>query len=162
MDAKHSTSDRVMSNCAGIGAVTPDVLRAALFYLADSLSGSNERQWQRSAGDRLPDYGRLGTTEAECDLVACISQKLGGDREIPLWASVRVTALWRLLASRPELLRAAAYPPRDSGMLREDTIALAAELELVAPRGSAGPPEFDGDLFAAALGTSEAVERLGG
>jgi hypothetical protein len=164
MGANDSTSGTSKSKGAAIGAVAPDVLRAALFYLATSLAGNTERRYgrdyHRPARQWPARWARQGTTEAEGDLVAFICGKIGGDREISRRASVRVTAMWRLFARRPDLLRMAAHPPSDGGMLRDETIALAAGLDLLVPPGSASPPRFDEDTFSAALATLEEVERL--
>jgi hypothetical protein len=131
MVSQPSASARDGDRRERIGPVDPDSLNGAWFC----------------AIARLQDTGE----GAAADLSRRIARELGDDQDNARNAALRVGALWRLLASRPRVRRIAVHRPEDGGMIREETLAVAAKLALAAPRDASRPPEFDPGEFIAAL-----------
>jgi hypothetical protein len=122
--------------------VHPDVLNGAWFhaiaYLLEARDGSEVSARSAAAG--------AGT------LFQFVTGKLGdGEAGDTRSAALRVSTLWRLLASHPDVLSLALHRPEEGGMIREETIAVAAELDLVARHDMPDPPNFDPGEFIAAL-----------
>ncbi|MBV8654060.1 MAG: hypothetical protein JO255_21555 [Alphaproteobacteria bacterium] len=114
-----------------IGPVDPDSLNGAWFRAIACL---------RDTGEGV-----------DADLSRRIAHELGDDQDDARNAALRVGALWRLLASRPRLRRIAVHRREEGGMIREETLVVAAELALAVPHDAPGLPEFDPGEFIAAL-----------
>jgi hypothetical protein len=138
MASQPSASVRDDGRCERIGPVDPDSLNGAWFCAIACLKESGEG--------------------AAADLPQRITHALGDDRGDARNAALRVHALWRLLASRPRMRRIALHPREEGGMIREETLAVAAELDLAAYHDTPGPPEFDPDEFLGALRRLETAE----
>jgi hypothetical protein len=133
------------SGLSRIRPVDPEILGAALFYAAEYLRGKTENSLEPACSGAH----EAGIDNPEIRFIEILSKKFHGDRELAESAALRIAALMRLLAANPDLRQSASHPEAEGGMLREETLEAAAEIELTARAG--GVPEFDVKAFAAAL-----------
>ena len=135
-----------------IGPVEPDLLASAIFLFAEYL-----RRLEREAPaddevesdhDEAAEGPRI-ETRAVLDLLA---EELATDVGTTLNLYMRVTALYRLLASSPSLARMALDNEEFGGALRDDALIAAARLDVYVRRaGEEGSADFDPREFRAAL-----------
>jgi hypothetical protein len=134
-----------------IGPVEPDLLASAVFLFAEYLRGLEP---EPSADDDDEDAEeRQIETRAVLDLLA---EELATDVTTTLNLYMRVTALYRLLASSPSLARMALDNEEFGGALRDDALIAAARLDVYVRRsGEEGSADFDPREFRAALDADE-------
>jgi hypothetical protein len=138
-----------------LGPVEPDLLASAIFLFAEYLRRL-EREAPASADDSDDDTddeaaaeGPLIDTRAVLDLLA---EELATDVKTTLNLYMRVTALYRLLASSPSLTSLALDNEEFGGALRDDALIAAARLDVYVQRaGEEGSADFDPREFRAAL-----------
>jgi hypothetical protein len=129
-----------------LGPVEPDLLASAIFLFAEYL-----RRLEREApesDDEAVEAPEIDT-RAVLDLLA---EELASDVKTTLNLYMRVTALYRLLASSPALARIALDNEEFGGALRDDALIAAARLDVYIQRaGEEGSADFDPREFRAAL-----------
>ncbi len=132
-----------------LGPVEPDLLASAIFLFAEYL-----RRLEREApesddeADEAVEAPQIDT-RAVLDLLA---EELASDVKTTLNLYMRVTALYRLLASSPSLARIALDNEEFGGALRDDALIAAARLDVYVQRaGEEGSADFDPREFRAAL-----------
>src|SRR6266851_4279269 len=89
---------------------------------------------------------RLGPVEPDllASAIFLFAEELGSDVKTTLNLYMRVTALYRLLASSPSLARIALDNEEFGGALRDDALIAAARLDVYVQRaGEAGSADFD-------------------
>src|SRR5207302_7142548 len=130
-----------------IGPVEPDLLASAIFVFAEYLRRLEEEApaGEDDAASVAPEID----TRAVLDLLA---EELASDVKTTLNLYMRVTALYRLLASTPSLTRIALDNEEFGGALRDDALIAAARLDVYIQRaGEEGSADFDPREFRAAL-----------
>src|SRR5260221_9320800 len=132
-----------------LGPVEPDLLASAIFLFAEYL-----RRLEREApesddeADEAVEAPQIDT-RAVLDLLA---EELASDVKTTLNLYMRVTALYRLLATSPSLARIALEADAPGGTLRDDALIAAAKLDLYVRRsGDEGSADFDPKEFRQAL-----------
>jgi len=135
-----------------VGPVEPDLLASAVFLFSEYLSGiATEAPGDDGDGD-LDDDAASGPqfdTRAVLDIFA---EALATDVKTTLNLYMRVTALYRLLATSPSLARTALDTDQPGGALRDDALTAAAKLDLYVRRsGDEGSADFDPREFRQAL-----------
>jgi hypothetical protein len=135
-----------------VGPVEPDLLASAVFLFSEYLSGiATEAPGDDGDGD-LDDDAASGPqidTRAVLDIFA---EALATDVKTTLNLYMRVTALYRLLATSPSLARTALDTDQPGGGLRDDALIAAAKLDLYVRRsGDDGSADFDPKEFRQAL-----------
>jgi hypothetical protein len=139
-----------------LGPVEPDLLASAIFLFAEYLrrlereaSASEVESGDDDAGDDEAVEGPQIDTRAVLDLLA---EELATDVKTTLNLYMRVTALYRLLASSPSLTSLALDNEEFGGALRDDALIAAARLDVYVQRaGEEGSADFDPREFRAAL-----------
>jgi hypothetical protein len=130
-----------------IGPVEPDLLASAIFLFAEYLR-QLERETSAIDDDEVAEEPQIDT-RAVLDLLA---EELATDVTTTLNLFMRVTALYRLLASSPSLARMALDNEELGGALRGDALVAAARLDVYVRRaGEEGSADFDPREFRAAL-----------
>src|SRR5258708_5233951 len=134
-----------------VGPVEPDLLASAIFLFSEYLSGL-EAETSAAGDDDGDDDAASGPqidTRAVLDLFA---EELATDVKTTLNLYMRVTALYRLLATSPSLARIALEADAPGGTLRDDALIAAAKLDLYVRRsGDEGSADFDPREFRQAL-----------
>jgi hypothetical protein len=135
-----------------VGPVEPDLLASAIFLFAEYLSGLEAETPAAGDDDDGDDDAASGPqidTRAVLDLFA---EELATDVKTTLNLYMRVTALYRLLATSPSLARIALEADAPGGTLRDDALIAAAKLDLHVRRsGDEGSADFDPREFRQAL-----------
>jgi hypothetical protein len=139
-----------------LGPVEPDLLASAIFLFAEYLRrlereapASEEDSGDDDADDEAAAEGPQIDTRTVLDLLA---EELATDVKTTLNLYMRVTALYRLLASSPSLTRLALDDEEFGGTLRDDALIAAARLDVYVQRaGEEGSADFDPREFRAAL-----------
>jgi hypothetical protein len=135
-----------------VGPVEPDLLASAVFLFSEYLSGiATEAPGDDGDGDLDDDpaSGPQIDTRAVLDIFA---EALATDVKTTLNLYMRVTALYRLLATSPSLARTALDTDQPGGALRDDALIAAAKLDLYVRRsGDEGSADFDPREFRQAL-----------
>ena len=136
----------------GIEVFEPDLLASAIFLFSEYLSGLEKGAPGAADEGGLDDDAAPGPeidTKAVLDIFA---EELATDVKTTLNLYMRVTALYRLLATSPSLARIALDPERPGGALRDDALIAAAKLDLYVRRsGDEGSADFDPREFRQAL-----------
>ena len=134
-----------------VGPVEPDLLASAIFLFSEYLSGM-EKGAPDSDDEGLDDDAAPGPqidTKAVLDIFA---EALATDVKTTLNLYMRVTALYRLLATSPSLASMALDTDKPGGALRDDALIAAAKLDLYVRRsGDEGSADFDPKEFRQAL-----------
>jgi hypothetical protein len=131
-----------------VPAVEPDLLGSAVFLFSEYLAG---------IAAEVPDAEDGDDTDAEVEIdtrgvLDTFAENLGTNVTTTLTLYLRVTALYRLLASSPSLAGLAVDQEAAGGMLTEDALLAAARLDLhVNRKGSEGAADFDPREFRDAL-----------
>jgi hypothetical protein len=135
-----------------VGPVEPNLLASAVFLFAEYLSGLEAETPATGDDDDGDDDAASGPqidTRAVLDLFA---EELATDVKTTLNLYMRVTALYRLLATSPSLARIALEADAPGGALRDDALIAAAKLDLYVRRsGDEGSADFDPREFRQAL-----------
>jgi hypothetical protein len=135
-----------------VGPVEPNLLASAVFLFAEYLSGLEAETPATGDDDDGDDDAASGPqidTRAVLDLFA---EELATDVKTTLNLYMRVTALYRLLATSPSLARIALEADAPGGTLRDDALIAAAKLDLYVRRsGDEGSADFDPKEFRQAL-----------
>ena len=135
-----------------VGPVEPNLLASAVFLFAEYLSGLEAETPATGDDDDGDDDAASGPqidTRAVLDLFA---EELATDVKTTLNLYMRVTALYRLLATSPSLARIALEADAPGGTLRDDALIAAAKLDLYVRRsGDEGSADFDPREFRQAL-----------
>ena len=135
-----------------VGPVEPDLLASAIFLFAEYLrrlapEASADDEDESNGGEAAG--GPRIETRVVLDLLA---EELATDVGTTLNLYMRVTALYRLLASSPSLARIALDNEEIGGALRDDALIAAARLDVYVRRsGDEGSADFDPREFRAAL-----------
>jgi hypothetical protein len=126
--------------------VEPELLSSAVYLFGEYLDGLSRDVVVDEEGESEPvDID----TRAVLDLIA---QNLGTGVTETLALFLRVTALFRLLATVPALARLAIEEPAEGGMLNETALVAAARLDLAVRRaGREGSADYDPKEFREAL-----------
>jgi hypothetical protein len=139
-----------------VGPVEPDLLASAIFLFAEYLS-QLEAETPAAHDDEEPGEDRYDDapsgpqidTRTVLDLFA---EELATDVKTTLNLYMRVTALYRLMATSPSLARIALDTDEPGGALRDDALIAAAKLDLYVRRsGDEGSADFDPKEFRQAL-----------
>jgi hypothetical protein len=126
--------------------VEPELLSSAVYLFGEYL--------ETLSGDVVVDEDGESEpveidTRAVLDLIA---QNLGTGVTETLALFLRVTALFRLLATVPSLAKIAIAEPAEGGMLSETALVAAARLDLTVRReGRDGSADYDPKVFRQAL-----------
>ena len=144
-----------------LGPVEPDLLASAIFLFAEYLRrleqeapAADDEGGEDDAEDGEDTApGPQIDTRAVLDLLA---EELATDVKTTLNLYMRVTALYRLLASSPSLASLALDHEEFGGALRDDALVAAARLDVYVQRaGEDGSSDFDPREFRAALDAEE-------
>jgi hypothetical protein len=128
--------------------VEPELLSSAIHLFSEYLDGLSRDVVVDEDGESEPVEI---DTHAVLDLIA---QNLGTGVTETLALFLRVTALFRLLATVPSLARLAIEEPAEGGMLTETALVAAARLDLSVRRaGREGSADYDPKIFRDALET---------
>ncbi len=128
-----------------VPAVDPDLMASAVFLFSEYLADRSAEAAATGDGDDAPDI----ETRAVLDLFA---EEIGTNVPTTLNLYLRVTALYRLLASSPSLMRLAMDDEDTGGALTEDATVAAARLDLhVSRMNDDGAAEFDPREFRDAI-----------
>jgi len=128
--------------------VDPDLLASAVYLFSEYLETLSRDVAVDEDGESEPVEI---DTRAVLDLIA---QNLGTGVTETLALFLRVTALFRLLATVPSLAQIAIEEPDAGGMLSETALVAAARLDLTVRReGRDGSADYDPKAFRAALET---------
>jgi hypothetical protein len=141
-----------------VGPVEPDLLASAIFLFAEYLARI-EAETPDAPDDDDPDDDRDGDAEAvlarQIDTKAVLdlfAEELATDVKTTLNLYMRVTAVYRLLATSPSLASMALDADEPGGALRDDALIAAAKLDLYVRRsGDEGSADFDPREFRQAL-----------
>ncbi len=126
--------------------VEPEALSSAVFLFGEYLESLSRDVVVDEDGESEPVEI---DTRAVLDLIA---QNLGTGVTETLALFLRVTALFRLLATVPSLARLAVEEPETGGMLSETALVAAARLDLTVRRaGREGSADYDPKAFREAL-----------
>src|SRR5208282_4724292 len=126
--------------------VDPETLASAVYLFGEYLETLSRDVVVDEDGESEPVEI---DTRAVLDLVA---QNLGTGVTETLALFLRVTALFRLLATVPSLARLAIEEPAEGGMLTETALVAAARLDLSVRRaGREGSADYDPKIFRDAL-----------
>jgi hypothetical protein len=135
-----------------VGPVEPDLLASAVFLFSEYLSGiATEAPGDDEDGDIDDDTasGPQIDTRAVLDI---FTEALATDVKTTLNLYMRVTALYRLLATSPSLASTALDTDQPGGALRDDALIAAAKLDLYVRRsGDDGSADFEPKEFRQAL-----------
>jgi hypothetical protein len=139
-----------------VGPVEPDLLASAIFLFSEYLS---HLEAETPVADDDPDDNENGDDDAasgpQIDTKAVLdlfAEELATDVKTTLNLYMRVTALYRLLATSPSLARIALDTDEPGGALRDDALIAAAKLDLYVRRsGDEGSADFDPKEFRQAL-----------
>ena len=128
--------------------VEPELLSSAVYLFGEYLETLSRDVVVDEDGESEPVEI---DTRAVLDLVA---QNLGTGVTETLALFLRVTALFRLLATVPSLAQIAIEDPAEGGMLTETALVAAARLDLSVRReGREGSADYDPKVFREALET---------
>lgn len=126
--------------------VEPELLASAVYLFGEYLETLSREAVVDEDGESEPV---AIDTRAVLDLIA---QDLGTGVTETLALFLRVTALFRLLATAPSLARLAIEEPAAGGMLSETALLAAARLDLTVRRqGKEGSADYDPKQFREAL-----------
>jgi hypothetical protein len=137
-----------------VGPVEPDLLASAIFLFSEYLGRLAAETPPATDDDEDEDddgavSGPQIDTRAVLDLFA---EELATDVKTTLNLYMRVTALYRLMATSPSLAGIALDPDAPGGALRDDALIAAAKLDLYVRRsGDEGSADFDPREFRQAL-----------
>jgi hypothetical protein len=135
-----------------VGPVEPELLASAIFlfseYLGRLAAETPPATDDDDGGDGAASAPQIDT-RAVLDLFA---EELATDVKTTLNLYMRVTALYRLMATSPSLASIALDPDVPGGALRDDALVAAAKLDLYVRRlGDEGSADFDPREFRQAL-----------
>ena len=126
--------------------VEPELLSSAVFLFGEYLDGLSRDVVVDEDGESEPVEI---DTRAVLDLIA---QNLDTGVAVTLALFLRVTALFRLLATAPSLAKLAIEDPDEGGLLSETALLAASRLDLNVRRaGKDGSADFDPVIFRQAL-----------
>jgi hypothetical protein len=136
-----------------VGPVEPDLLASAIFLFSEYLSRLEAETPPVADDDEEGDDDAVSgpqiDTRAVLDLFA---EELATDVKTTLNLYMRVTAVYRLLATSPSLASMALDTDKPGGALRDDALIAAAKLDLYVRRsGDEGSADFDPKEFRQAL-----------
>jgi hypothetical protein len=145
-----------------LGPVEPDLLASAIFLFAEYLRRVEQEAPaadDEGGGDDDAEDGEDTAQGAQIDTRAVLdllAEELATDVKTTLNLYMRVTALYRLLASSPSLTSLALDNEEFGGALRDDALVAAARLDVYVQRaGEEGSADFDPREFRAALDAEE-------
>jgi hypothetical protein len=135
-----------------VGPVEPELLASAIFLFSEYLGRLAAETPPATDDDDGGDGAASGPqidTRAVLDLFA---EELATDVKTTLNLYMRVTALYRLMATSPSLASIALDPDAPGGALRDDALVAAAKLDLYVRRlGDEASADFDPREFRQAL-----------
>jgi hypothetical protein len=137
-----------------VGPVEPDLLASAIFLFSEYLSRL-EAETPVADDDEDEDRDDDAASAPQIDTRAVLdlfAEELATDVKTTLNLYMRVTAVYRLLATSPSLASMALDTDQPGGALRDDALIAAAKLDLYVRRsGDEGSADFDPKEFRQAL-----------